>query len=43
MIWLSVLPIHGYLLQKEQTDNKVLKKKIEDMEKSVKDMQDKFE
>lgn len=33
----------GKIIQKEQSDNKVLKKKIADMEKSVADMQDKFE
>ncbi|XP_053373901.1 coiled-coil domain-containing protein 89-like [Mercenaria mercenaria] len=33
----------GKIVQKEQSDNKVLKKKITDMEKSVFEMQEKFE
>lgn len=33
----------GKIIQKEQTDNKMLKKKISDMEKAVQDMQEKFE
>ncbi|KAH3754973.1 coiled-coil domain-containing protein 89-like [Dreissena polymorpha] len=33
----------GKIIQKEQTDNKAFKKRIEEMEKAVLDMQDKFE
>lgn len=31
------------LLQKEQTENKKLMKKVEDMEKAVRNMEEKFE